>query len=915
MCLTITPFQSLFVDESTNDWASIAHLKDELRTALTKSTADGLVWLAARPESSLPLPLNFFRAFASTYFQSLCRFSTTDSNRWTSPSPPSDEDRQLRMDSAPPMMGIEYLTSELLLKWWHALDAHTEKEVRRSKADLSTFLRRLNPSWNLIGRVTFHLAENKKSSDHPFAFLATFSEGKSESGKTQHVPLAEALKLSLSTKDMHKLNILLEPVQRAAAQSEFLSELLESRKIFSPQAWTIRQAYQFLSEVSLMEQSGVVVRVPNWWSTSRPPRPQVQVRIGDKQKKTLGLVQALDFQVDVAFDGVPLTAEEQEQLLASREGMTLLRGKWVEVDAVRLKQAMDQWKQLRKQNVDGVDFLQGLRLLAGASIAGETVDETARAWSRVEAGPWLKELLENLRDPRGLSDIDPNANLQATLRHYQVDGVRWLWLTTQMGLGACLADDMGLGKTIQIISLLQQRKSLASRKDAQGVLDRMDSSNANLTDPSSKVRRPSLLVAPTSLIGNWKREMEKFAPDLKLFIAHRSHTDSARLAQVIRNPERELAEYDLVATTYGLVRRDAWLTQTQWDLVVLDEAQAIKNAQSTQAKAIKKLEAVGRIALTGTPVENHLGDLWSLFDFCSPGLLGSASQFQSFAKNGGEQGMASLRRLVRPYILRRLKTDPNVAPDLPEKTEMRVDCGLSATQAALYKKTVEELDAILDTATGIQRRGIVLSVIMQLKQICNHPDLHLKKANFDPKHSGKFAELQSICETILERQERVLVFSQFQSMCEPIDRFLESVFGRKGLILTGATPAASRGKLVQQFQSEDGPSYFVISLKAGGTGLNLTQASHVVHFDRWWNPAVEDQATDRAFRIGQHRNVLVHKFVCRGTLEEKIDEMIRDKRVISKSLFEEDGGPNLTEMSNEQLMHFVSLDLQKATQN
>lgn len=693
---------------------------------------------------------------------------------------------------------------------------------------------------------------------------------------------------------------MLEPVRRAAEKSKFLNELLESRKIFSPQAWSIRQAHTFLSEVAMMEDAGLVVRMPNWWSTSRPPRPQVSVRIGDRKQSMLGLVQALDFNIEIALEGEPLTADEQKQLLAARDGMTLLRGKWVEVDATQLQQAMEQWKRLRDQEVEGLDFLQGLRLLSGATIGGDVVDESTRSWTRIEPGTWLKERLNELRDPSGLNNVDPSANIQATLRHYQIDGVKWLWLMTQLGLGACLADDMGLGKTIQMIALLQQRKKHRSKK-------------ANVKS-SLIEQRPSLLIVPTSLLGNWKRELERFAPDLKLYIAHRSHADVASLNAIIENPREKLAPYDLVATTYGLARRDTWLSEMPWDLVILDEAQAIKNADSSQSKAIKKIEASGRIVLTGTPVENHLGDLWSLFDFCSPGLLGSASQFQAFVKKSGGNGIASLRKLVRPYILRRLKTDPTVAPDLPEKMEMRIDCGLSASQATLYAKIVEELERLLDTATGIQRRGLVLSVMMQLKQVCNHPDLYLKSHTFEPKHSGKFAELRSICETVSQRQERVLVFTQFQSMCGPIDRFLASVFRKSGLVLTGATAAGNRSKLVQKFQSDDGPPYFVISVKAGGTGLNLTQASHVVHFDRWWNPAVEDQATDRAFRIGQRRNVLVHKFVCRGTIEEKIDEMIQSKKSISTSLFEEDEQVNLTEMSNEQLMKFVALDLSKATQ-
>lgn len=404
---------------------------------------------------------------------------------------------------------------------------------------------------------------------------------------------------------------------------------------------------------------------------------------------------------------------------------------------------------------------------------------------------------------------------------------------------------------------------------------------------------------------------------MQLFIAHRTCTDAETLKRVSTDPSAELASYDLVATTYGLARTATWLSDMQWHLVILDEAQAIKNSGSAQSKAIKKIPSLGRILLTGTPVENHLGDLWSLFDFCAPGLLGSAKEFQKFAASNDEpersRRLTAIRKLIRPYFLRRLKTDPHVVPDLPDKIETRVDCGLTPTQAALYQQITAELARSLDEASGIQRRGMVLAAIMQLKQICNHPALYLKQAQFPHQASGKFAELQAISELIMEQQEKVLVFTQFQSMCEPLRNFLRQVFGCDGLVLSGKTPAAKRGKLVADFQNDLGPPFFVISVKAGGTGLNLTQACRVVHFDRWWNPAVEDQATDRAFRIGQKRNVLVHKFVCRGTLEERIDELIQSKKKLSQELFTQDGELNLTEMSNDQLLQFVSLDLTKAT--
>jgi non-specific serine/threonine protein kinase len=385
---------------------------------------------------------------------------------------------------------------------------------------------------------------------------------------------------------------------------------------------------------------------------------------------------------------------------------------------------------------------------------------------------------------------------------------------------------------------------------------------------------------------------------------------------VAKNAARELAECDLVVTTYGLARRGAWLADVSWRMIVLDEAQAIKNATSAQTKAIKKLAAPRRVVLTGTPVENHLGDLWSLFDFCCPGLLGNAHQFKEFVKRLNKRQDAAafggLRQLVRPYILRRMKTDPHVVPDLPDKTEMRVDCGLSKRQAVLYERVVKELAQRLEDAEGMARRGLVLSFLMQLKQLCNHPAQYLHQTAYDPSDSGKFDALAQLCQPIVARQERMLVFTQFQQLTEPLAGFLATVFGRAGLVLHGGTPVKQRQKLVQTFQADDGPPFFVISVKAGGSGLNLTAASHVIHFDRWWNPAVENQATDRAFRIGQKKNVLVHKFVCRGTVEERIDQLIRDKQQLSDRLLGEGGETLLTEMSDQELLAFVAIDLQRA---
>ena len=448
---------------------------------------------------------------------------------------------------------------------------------------------------------------------------------------------------------------------------------------------------------------------------------------------------------------------------------------------------------------------------------------------------------------------------------------------------------MGLGKTIQVLALLAALKKTGGK--------------------------PSLLVLPASLLANWKAEMARFTPTLRGRFVHPSETPKETLDRMARDPGRALGDTDLVLTTYGMLARQPWLLDVEWRLVVLDEAQAIKNPAARQAKTVKRLKNDARIAMTGTPVENRLSDLWSLFDFLCPGLLGSQEKFKKFVKalESREQNRyAPLRSLVQPYILRRLKTDKRVIADLPDKTEVRAYCGLSKRQAALYAKLVRELADALDGLDGIKRRGLVLAYLMRFKQLCNHPSQLLGDGQFDPQESGKFARLAEIGEEIASRQEKTLVFTQFREMAEPLSGFLSRIFRRAGLVLHGGTAVGRRKQLVDQFQRDDGPPYFVLSLKAGGTGLNLTAASHVIHFDRWWNPAVENQATDRAFRIGQRRNVLVHKFVCRGTVEEKIDSLIEDKTQLASDLLEGGAEKMLTEMTDAQLIQFVSLDVDKA---
>ena len=863
-----------------------------IHTAFGESLAQGLLHLATTElQSSLVASFAYARDFARLYLTRLCQ-TPVDAQSGVIPSfaPPSQTDLAFQVLQAPPIHGGEYLSPEVLLNWWSALDTHVRQEITQHRGGLQAYLSERNPQWRLVGRVTLHLAENKRDPEHPFAFLATYIPKLSAQGRVQHEPLGKALKEYAGAKNRPVLLSLLVPIQQATERSSLIKELVESGEIYHPLAWGPQDAYRFLQDIPVFEESGLIVRVPDWWKSSRPPRPSVNVKIDARKGTALTVDALLDFSVNVTLDGEPLTEGELERLLESSENLIALKGKWVEVDRDKLAQALEHWKEIEHDTREnGLSFYEGMRLLAGVSgkqDTAETVNQD-RDWIGLTAGRSLEDALNNLRKPELLVNVNPQG-LCAQLRQYQQTGVSWLRFVTGLGLGACLADDMGLGKTVQVIGLLLHRQANRTAKDSSP--------------------RSSLLVVPASLLANWKTELQRFAPALSFVIAHPSENLTSN-----RQPEEDDAEApDLYITTYGMLSRTDWLKKHGWNLVILDEAQAIKNSGTRQSRTVKELKATARVAMTGTPVENRLSDLWSLFDFLNPGLLGSAKRFAELVKQmESNSSYQPLRTLVSPYILRRLKTDKRVISDLPEKVEMTVFCNLSREQAALYEHSVRDLALTLENVDGMKRRGLVLAQLMKLKQLCNHPAQLRGTGDYLPQDSGKFQRLLTLCEELAERQEKALIFTQFREMTAPLAQLLERVFGRPGLVLHGGTAVVQRQRLVNSFNHSDGPPFFVLSLKAGGTGLNLVAASHVIHFDRWWNPAVENQATDRAFRIGQQRNVLVHKFVCRGTVEEKIDAMLAEKSLIAGEVI--DGAETLlTEMSNQEILDFVKLDVHKA---
>ena len=886
--------QGRLVTEDQDDAPDIdASLADRLNAAFARGSGHGLLRLgAAEVGQAMPPVFVWWRSFAARYVGALCLHAagTDPENTGTLPTVPAPTDAELAslVLTAPMMAGAEYLTQDVLRALWAETASAFAGVLAAAGAGLQSFLTSLNPAWNLVGRVHFNLAENRRDPDQPFAFMATYTTRLSAQAKAQHVPLGQALREYAGAANRERLLSLLLPVQRAAEHCTWLKPMIDAGDIFHPLRWGPAEASRFLHSVPDLEQAGVVVRMPATWRANRPARPRVSATVGSRTPSAFGLDAMLDFRMDVTLDGDPLTEAEVADLLAGTENLVMMRGQWVEVDRARLERTMERFRAAEElASRDGLTFAEAMRMLAGAAVAADDAAIADTDWAMVTAGPWLEQTLTALRAPDG-NGIDPGAALRGTLRPYQKAGAQWLHLLSGLGLGACLADDMGLGKTIQVLSLL-------------------------LVDQARQAKpRPSLLVAPASLLGNWAAEIERFAPGLKSVIVHQS----AMPADQVRGftPE-QASEYDLAITSYGSLLRQPAFAATDWRLVILDEAQAIKNPNARQTMAVKALPAKARIALTGTPVENHLGDLWSIFDFINPGLLGSAKQFASYAKGLADRThnpYGPLRELVRPYILRRMKTDRSIIADLPDKTEIKALCGLSPRQAALYEQAVEDLARSLEDADGIQRKGVVLAMLMRLKQICNHPSQWLNDNVWAEADSGKWARLREITEVVAARQEKMLVFTQFREMTGPLTAFLGEIFGRPGLVLHGKTAVRSRKSLVQRFQDDESVPFFVLSLKAGGSGLTLTAANHVVHVDRWWNPAVENQATDRAFRIGQKRNVLVHKFICRGTVEEKIDALIDSKKSLSNELLAGGDEINLTEMTNDDIMRMVRLDLRAA---
>ena len=862
------PLQFLFTPEGFLPDASGASLSEGDAALLSRFKTDRVqalyqLGLEERPADASPSTV-FLYLLSDAFFKALTDLPDLELLRQDAKIVLSPDAAGSLLQAVPFALGAEYVTKSWLEDRFRELGNLFSREIGAFNGTVALYLTERSQRLRLPERIFFHLVESPRDEDCPFAFLATYAT-RTEDGAVRHMPLQYALTEYQGRRE--KLLELLSCLNAAAEVSPLIAGFMDSGELFHPLRLTAQEAYEFLTHIEAIEETGILCRIPNWWK-KKAASVNLTLKLGEEQPPQLGFGAIIGLQPRLEVDGVPLTEADIRELLERTEGLALLKGKWVQVDHARLRSLLSRMEAYP----EGITLMEAMRLGLDGGKQAADVGEL------VSNGAWLSDLLGKLRRPREIRSAVVPKSFAAKLRPYQKDGYTWLRYMDSLGFGACLADDMGLGKTVQVLAYLEKLR--LTKKDAR-----------------------VLLVVPASLLDNWQKEAERFTPSLDYLILHGK--PSAALKQ-----DLAASKAFLTVTTYGMTARIAELQNIPWDCVVLDEAQAIKNPLTKQTREIKKLPARMRIAMTGTPIENDLTNLWSLFDFLNKGLLGSSQEFKGFCGGLSDhpERYAKLKAMVSPFLLRRVKTDKSIIADLPDKLEMTDYAALTKQQVVLYRKVVAEMEERIQQSDGIERRGLILTAILKLKQICNHPDQYLGQPDFDREASGKYALLREICETIREKRERVLVFTQFREITGQLSDYLAELFGVRGYVLHGGTPVAARGQLVEAFQSESYVPYMVLSVKAGGTGLNLTKASHVIHFDRWWNPAVENQATDRAYRIGQKNNVMVHKLVCRGTIEEKIDAMIASKKELAENVIGSGSEKWITELGNEELSALLRLE-------
>lgn len=747
------------------------------------------------------------------------------------------------------------LSNEWLDEQFAQLTRLFKKEIAHYPHTIAYYYQEKGLSFAVSGQIFFHLAESKRA-QYPFAFMASYTE--LENGHVQHYALAHALEKYKH--DQAYILQLISSLSTLEKESSLISKLLNTGELFQPVYFSDEEANQFLHELELYERVGIRAKVPRWWArVHQPAKVQLKVETGAAFSKD----KLLSFRPEIEYNGITVSPDELEEFLRMSEGLHAFKGTWIEVDHKRITELLAKANDLHEQTLGGLSLLDSLQLA--------TKNQDFLDISCVLS--YFKEALNKLTT---CENYTLPASVHANLRAYQLQGYLWLRAMDELNLGVILADDMGLGKTLQIIAYLD---ALRTQKAA------------------ARSPRKVLIVMPSSLLANWEEELKKFAPSAP-FVTYHGKT-------------RSIGPF-ITLTSYGMLKREAALLQQQWDVVILDEAQAIKNTSSQQTKAVKLLHSRMRIALTGTPIENDLMDLFSIFDFILPGYLGSAYSFQKYARmlETKTHGYQQLQQATAPFIMRRVKTDKAIISDLPKKMEHKEYIDLTPKQAALYRKTLAAFKkAIEDTTNQTDRRGMIFATLTHLKQITNHPSQYSGNDVYKPSESGKFIRLAQLVEDIYNARERVLIFTQYKEIIPHLSAFLCDTLGPsvQPLVLHGGVSPQERQKVVDAFNGDSYHPFMILSLRAGGVGLNLTGANHVIHFDRWWNPQIEKQASDRAYRIGQTKDVMVHYFICRQTLDMSIDELLEKKKYLSASAIAENKAPSLTTLSNKELYEFFAL--------
>ena len=765
-------------------------------------------------------------------------------------------DSEELLSCIPMVLGYQYIDKKWIYNQYLSFAYYLERDITDSQMTPLEFISQKGVNTVIPSRIYFHLVENNDYSDYPFAYMATYTAEVND--KVVHIPLKNALQEYKDDKE--SLDYLITSINRASEESGFVKKYLDNGKIFFPIRLTDDEAYAFLKDVPSFEKNGIVCRIPKW---SLKKNSKILVDINEK-KMLGGYLKASvisTFSPRLIYNGIEISVEEAKRLLSQAEGLELIKGKWVEINHDDLRELIKEYEELSK---DGTTIRE-LLYYKSSFIGDNNYNDTVPIEFTKE--DWFSNHRDSLSDEM-LDDIIP-PNYLGVLRPYQEDAFFWLWKMHCFGFGVCLADDMGLGKTVEMLSFIKKYKN---HEDGH-----------------------VLLIVPAILVSNWISEINKFDTEIDYYVLGGNNA-----------PPKGTYGAFLTITTYQIALKSEYIASVLWGILIVDEAQAIKNYYTGQTKKIKSLTSNMRVAITGTPIENNALDLWSIFDFINPGFLGRKDEFLSFYLNNADSN-TRIKDLIQPFVLRRLKSDKKIIKDLPDKNEIDVNINMTPKQIVIYNKIVQEMNDKVSQLKGAEKNAIVLSTITKLKQLCNHPSQFLGDNDYSEEDSGKYIALHEICETMIAQREKFIIFTQFKEIIPSLVSFINTTFNLQGASIDGTTGRTQRTRIIEDFQNGKIP-YLVLSIKAAGVGINLTAANNVILFDRWWNPAVENQAIDRAYRIGQTSNVNVYKFVTADSIEMVINDILKSKQKLADEIINDLDKEITSNITIDELMSAISIN-------